>query len=82
MARRPDPVVPPQPGQESVWSYPRTPRLEPTTRRLRVVVGGRTIADTRRGLRVLETSHQPVYYLPPDDVVMECLIPADQSSFL
>lgn len=80
MARHPDPV-PPQPGRESVWRYPRPPRLESTTRRLRVTVAGRTIADTRRGLRVLETSHPPVYYFPPDDVVMECLIPADQSSF-
>jgi uncharacterized protein (DUF427 family) len=57
--------------QESVWDYPRPPRLEPTTRRIRVVFNGETIADTRRALRVLETSHPPVYYIPPDDIRME-----------
>ena len=56
------------PGQESVWDYPRPPRLEPTTRRLRVVLDGEVIADTTRAFRVLETSHPPNYYFPPDDV--------------
>ena len=64
---RPDPD-PVSAGQESVWSYPRPPRLEPTTARLRVVFGGQVIADTTRGLRVLETSHPPNYYFPPEDV--------------
>lgn len=59
---------PPGPGQESVWDYPRPAVLEPTRRRLRVVFGGRTIADTTRGYRALETSHPPTYYLPFDDV--------------
>lgn len=54
------------PGQESVWVYPWLPHLEPTTRRIRVVFSGETIAHTRRALRVLETSHPPVYYIPPD----------------
>jgi uncharacterized protein (DUF427 family) len=58
----------PAPGQESVWDYPRPPRLEPTTRRLRVVFAGEVIADTTSGYRVLETSHPPTYYFPPDDV--------------
>jgi uncharacterized protein (DUF427 family) len=55
----------PGPGQESVWDYPRPPRLEPTGRLLCVEFNGLTIARTRRGLRVLETSHPPAYYLPP-----------------
>jgi uncharacterized protein (DUF427 family) len=54
--------------QESVWDYPRPPRLEPVTRRLRVVLGGEEIADTSRGWRVLETSHPPNYYFPAGDV--------------
>ncbi|MDQ3528440.1 MAG: DUF427 domain-containing protein [Actinomycetota bacterium] len=56
--------IKPGPGQESVWDYPRPPRLEPNARRLRVVLGGLTVADTQAGWRVLETSHPPVYYLP------------------
>jgi uncharacterized protein (DUF427 family) len=71
----------PGPGQESVWDYPRPPRLEPTAKRLRVVFGGMTLAETTRGLRVLETSHPPVYYFPPADVRMECLVPARGGSF-
>ena len=60
--------IEPGPGQESVWDYPRPPRVEPTTARIRVVHAGRTVADTTRALRVLETSQPPAYYLPPDDV--------------
>lgn len=59
----------PGPGQESAWDYPRPPRLERAPHRLVVVLGGEVIADTTNGWRVLETSHPPNYYFPPDDVV-------------
>lgn len=61
------------PGQESVWDYPRPPRLEPCPRRIRVEFAGQVVADTTRALRVLETSHPPVYYIPPDDIRREFL---------
>ena len=51
---------------ESVWDYPRPPRLEPVPQTLRIVFAGRTVAETGAGWRVLETSHPPVYYLPRD----------------
>jgi uncharacterized protein (DUF427 family) len=51
--------------------YPRPPRVELTSKRVRVVLNGETIADTRRAVRVLETSHPPVYYIPPEDIRME-----------
>ncbi|HYH93196.1 MAG TPA: DUF427 domain-containing protein [Candidatus Saccharimonadales bacterium] len=60
---------------ESVWDYPRPPRVEPVQERIRVVVGGITIADSTRALRVLETSHPPSFYLPPDDVRLDLLVP-------
>ncbi len=63
----------PGPGQESVWDYPRPPRLEDAKRAVRIVAGGRTIAQSTRAKRVLETSHPPVYYVPPDDIQMEHL---------
>jgi len=69
------------PGQESVWGYPRPPRLEPVTRRLRVVLGGEVIAETTRGLRVLETSHPPNYYFPPGDVADDALERGEGASF-
>jgi uncharacterized protein (DUF427 family) len=68
-------------GQESVWEYPRPPRLELVEKRLRVVFNGVTLAETLWGKRVLETSHPPVYYFPPADVRMEHLVPARETSF-
>jgi len=58
---------------ESVWDYPRPPRVETSTRRLRVLLGGALIAETSRSARVLETSHPPVYYIPLDDVATGAL---------
>jgi uncharacterized protein (DUF427 family) len=61
--------------RESVWEYPRPPRVEPTTRRIWVVFAGLVVADTRSALRVLETSHPPVYYVPPRDLRRDLLRP-------
>ncbi len=72
--------VTPGPDRESVWDYPRPPRVEPVPERLRVVVDGQTIADTTRGLRVLETAGPPVYYFPPDDVRTDRLEPSPHRS--
>ena len=51
-----------------MWDYPRPPRLEPVRRRIRVELGGLVVADTAAAYRVLETSHPPNYYLPPEDI--------------
>ena len=72
--------ITPSPGQESVWDYPRPPRLEATSRHIRIVFAGVTIADTRAAQRVLETSHPPVYYIPRADIRQECLVEAPGSS--
>lgn len=63
--------IEPGPGQESVWDYPRPPRIEDTNQHIQVIVNGVVVADTRRAKRVLETSHPPVYYIPPEDVKLE-----------
>jgi uncharacterized protein (DUF427 family) len=62
------------PGQESVWDYPRPPSAEVTARRIVVTLGGRVLADTVRAVRVCETSHPPVYYVPRDDVADGILV--------
>jgi uncharacterized protein (DUF427 family) len=72
--------VEPGPGQESVWDYPRPPRVEEDDRRVKVVFGDVTLAYTSRAKRVLETSHPPVYYIPREDVRLEHLSPAGGSS--
>ena len=59
---------------QSVWDYPRPPRVESVAERIRAVVDGLTIADTLHAQRVLETSHPPVYYLPREDVRMDLLV--------
>ena len=71
----------PGPGQESVWDYPRPPRVEAVSERLRVVVDGQELAATTRGLRVLETAGAPVYYFPPEDVRTERLTSSPHGSF-
>jgi uncharacterized protein (DUF427 family) len=78
--RRPQPL-PAAEGQESVWDYPRPPRLESTSARLEVVLDGRVIARTTHGWRVLETSHPPTYYLPKDAFDPDVLVPSAGSSW-
>ena len=62
---------------ESVWDYPRPPRVEATSRRVRIELGGETIVDTTRAYRVLETSHPPVFYFPLEEVAVGVLSSAD-----
>ena len=73
--------IEPGPGQESVWDYPRPPRLEESKKHVQVVFNGVVIADTRRAQRVLETSHPPVYYIPPEDVQLHYLTPTPRTTF-
>jgi uncharacterized protein (DUF427 family) len=63
-----------------VWDYPRPPRVEPSTRRIRVICNGETVAETTRAFRLLETSHPPVYYIPPEDVRLDWMTQARQTS--
>jgi len=63
-------------GKESVWDYPRPPRVEQVDRLVRVLFAGEVVGETRRALRVLETSHPPSYYIPPEDVRQDMLRPA------
>ncbi|MBV8199600.1 MAG: DUF427 domain-containing protein, partial [Acidobacteria bacterium] len=84
MKRRASPLpeaAAPGPGQESVWDYPRPPRLEASPRLVEVHFGGVQLAASRGALRVLETSHPPVYYLPPGDVRTECLQASERRSW-
>lgn len=73
-------IVTAGPGQQSVWDFPRPPRLEPWTTRVYVEFGGKIIADTRSALRMLETSHPPTYYIPQRDIDMTALRPAGGGS--
>lgn len=61
---------PPSPGRALL--------LEPSPKRVRVQVGGETIADSRRVALLHESGHQPVYYFPPEDVRADVLEPSDR----
>jgi len=74
--RKGDKVTP-----ESVWDYPRPPRVEQTTKRIRVEFAGEVIADTHHGIRVLETSHPPVYYIPRHDIRADVLSLGSRHTF-
>lgn len=73
--------IEPGPGQESVWDYPRPPGVEPVSQRVRIEHRGELIADSTSSYRVLETSHPPVYYLPPQDIRMEWVESSRHGSF-
>jgi uncharacterized protein (DUF427 family) len=76
----PAPPIPPGPGQRSVWDFPRPPALEPVGETVRIDFGGREIARTDRALQVLETSHPPTVYLPPDAFADGVLVPRPETS--
>jgi uncharacterized protein (DUF427 family) len=58
----------PAAGQESVWDYPRPPRLATERREILILAGTREIARSGRALRLLETASAPTFYLPRADV--------------
>jgi uncharacterized protein (DUF427 family) len=73
--------IEPGPEQESVWDYPRPPRVEDSNKHIQVIFNGVTIADTRRAKRVLETAGAPVYYIPPEDVQRQYLEGTGRATF-
>jgi len=68
-------------AKESVWDYPRPPRVEPVSAHIDVVHRGVTLVSTNSAVRVLETSHPPTYYLPIADFTEGILVPVDGHSF-
>jgi uncharacterized protein (DUF427 family) len=77
---RPTPQQP-GPGQESVWDYPRPPRVEQSDSLVEIRLGGRVVARTTEAMRVLETSHPPTFYLPVAAFAEGVLRPAAGSSY-
>ncbi|GAB4396136.1 MAG: DUF427 domain-containing protein [Microscillaceae bacterium] len=73
--------ITPGPGQESVWDYPRPPKVEAFQKTIRIVHQGITLVESNRTKKVMETSHPPVYYIPPDDIQMQYLQLTDEISF-
>lgn len=78
--RRPAFAETPGEDQESVWDYPRPPRIVDDHRRVMVYAAGRVLADTRDALRVCETASPPTFYLPLADIARDRLVEVPGSS--
>lgn len=65
---------------ERVWDYPRPPAVEACGKPVRLELGGEVLAESARALRVLETSHPPTIYVPPEDVRSAFVVPGDARS--
>lgn len=78
---RPTFAIEPGPDQESVWDYPRPPRLEKDDRLVAVCVDERVIAQSSRSIRILETASPPTFYIPPTDIELSLLEQCDQRSY-
>lgn len=68
-------------ASESVWDYPRPPIVVSSSERVVIELDGETVVDTQLALRVLETSHPPVYYVPADAIASGLLRPAPGQSW-
>ncbi|ABC64032.1 DUF427 domain-containing protein [Erythrobacter litoralis] len=62
-------------GEESVWDYPRPPRLDPAPATVTVRQDNVIVAKSDRALDLKETAGAPCPYLPPADVETEWLVP-------
>ena len=68
-------------SEESVWDYPRPPKLENQKGHVRIVHSGIIVADSNKALRILETSHPPTVYIPFADLNLDILSENNNQSF-
>ncbi|AWH74704.1 hypothetical protein DCS32_11215 [Dokdonia sp. Dokd-P16] len=78
--KRPPFAITPSEGQESVWDYPRPPKITIDQRQIIVRHKDTIIAATTRAFRITETASPPTYYIPQEDIDMELLEEAVGSS--
>ena len=64
-----------------MWDYPRPPAVVACDHHVTVTIGGIVLADSRRPIRVLETSQPPAYYMPPADVRTDLLVGSPDRTF-
>lgn len=73
--------IEPGPGQLSVWDFPRPPALVQWHEHVVIRLAGLVVAETREAWSVLETSHPPTYYVPPDAFLDGSLRPGEGTTF-
>lgn len=69
---------------EEVFGHPRDPHhridVRPSSREVRAVFNGETVARTRRALFLFETGLPTRYYIPPEDVRQDLLVPSTRTT--
>jgi uncharacterized protein (DUF427 family) len=73
--------IEPGPGQESVWDYPRPPRVEASNKHVKIIFNHVVIAESHQTQRILETSHPPVFYIPWADLDQAYFHPTPKTTF-
>lgn len=67
--------------QESVWDYPRPPKIEPVKQAIKIEFNGTVVAESSNAKRVLERGHPPVYYLPLEDINSKVLLDSTRKTW-
>lgn len=80
--QRPPFAESPKPGQRSVWDFPRPPALIPAQKKIEIRTDGLPLAISSRALELMETASPPTYYLPPEDVAFDLLVPVSKGTSL
>lgn len=78
--KRPSFAIEPKKGQESVWDYPRPPKLDQDSREIIVKYGDVIVANSTSAIRILETASPPTFYIPSSDVHFKWLQRTTQTS--
>ena len=69
---------------EQIFVHPRDPYhrhdILDSSRHVKVTVNGEVVAETERPKLLFETGLPPRYYIPPEDVSKEALVPSDKQT--
>ena len=72
----------PEPGQRSVWDFPRPPALVEFPKKVEVKWKDALLASSTKALELQETASPPTVYLPPEDVLLEHFVKVPQRQSL
>lgn len=78
--KRPSFAINPKKDQESVWDYPRPPKVVPDSRTILIKYGNVEIVKTTSAVRILETASPPTVYIPSSDINFDVLQKTSQTS--
>ncbi len=78
--KRPSFAISPKKGQESVWDYPRPPKIESDSRLIIVKLDELIVSESTKAKRILETASPPTIYIPPSDINFDLVKKTNGSS--